>query len=161
MVSHTLNHRPLHCVCLSVRVCVRPTECSDSKIDLVFLVDGSGSICDNDSGGTRNDPKNNGKLTCDSWELVKQFMIEFVAKLNVGLQDTRVGLATFANNANVVFKLTEYELYKHLLLSAVLFINLVNMYNIRYLKIILSSFLKRNVIYTFLCADVSNKKIII
>lgn len=84
-------------------------ECSDSKIDLGFLVDGSGSICDNDKNGLYDDPDNPGRQLCNNWQSVKDFMVQFVQELgNIDEDGNRVGLATFANEANYGFGLLDY-----------------------------------------------------
>jgi len=63
-------------------------------MDLVFVVDGSGSICDSDTNfhyGT--------DVTCDNWNFILKFMEDFVSDMDIGLASTRVGLVTFASSA--------------------------------------------------------------
>jgi len=70
-------------------------------LDLVFLVDGSGSICDSDP-----DFRYGTDVTCNNWKLVLKFMEDFVNETDIGLTATRVGLATFATNSAVAWDLT-------------------------------------------------------
>ena len=63
-------------------------------MDLVFVVDGSGSICDNDPNfeyGRDN--------TCDNWNFILKFIVDFVSAMDIGLSSTRVSLVTFATTA--------------------------------------------------------------
>ena len=59
------------------------------KMDVVFLLDHSGSITD------RN-PKNG---SWDNWDLVKSFVVEMVKELVISLENSHVGVATFGNLA--------------------------------------------------------------
>lgn len=71
-------------------------ECVAQALDLVFVVDGSGSICDNDPKfvyGT--------DVTCDNWKFALKFMEDFVSDMDIGLTSTRVGLVTFATTATL------------------------------------------------------------
>ena len=74
----------------------------DNAIDLVFVVDGSGSICVNDPTRT---PLTDQPDTCDNWKSVQNFMAQFVQQLDVRRSGTRVGLVTFADDARLVFNL--------------------------------------------------------
>jgi hypothetical protein len=70
-------------------------------MDLVFVVDGSGSICDNDPSfryGT--------DITCNNWNFILNFMSDFVSDLTIGPSTARVGLVTFATEGHVAFNLT-------------------------------------------------------
>ena len=57
----------------------------------MFLVDGSGSICDT-SGGRRDG-------TCDNWDRVKNFINAFIDddQIVISPNDARVALVTFDN----------------------------------------------------------------
>lgn len=100
------------------------SDCVSSAMDLVFVVDGSGSICD-------NDPKFvYGKdVTCDNWNFVLKFMGDFVKDMDIGLTSTRVGLVTFATKPTLGWDLRKYETYfyyfclKQLQLIIILVIN--------------------------------------
>ena len=58
-------------------------------MDVVFLLDHSGSITD-------NNPKNG---SWDNWVLVKDFVVAMVKELVIGRDNTHVGVATFGNLA--------------------------------------------------------------
>lgn len=58
-------------------------------MDVVFLLDHSGSIND------RN-PTNG---SWDNWVLVKNFVVEIVKELDISLDNSHVGVATFGNMA--------------------------------------------------------------
>ncbi len=68
-------------------------------MDLVFVVDGSGSICTN-SNRTRN--------TCVNWELIRTFLRDLVFQLVIGPDDVRVALVLFADQGVIVWNLNEY-----------------------------------------------------
>jgi len=71
------------------------------------VVDGSGSICDNDPKfqyGT--------DVTCDNWNFILKFMEDFVNDTDVGLSATRIGLATFATTATLGWDLKTYEYFR-------------------------------------------------
>ena len=79
------------------------TDCSTSALDLVFVVDGSGSICDSDPDfvyGT--------DVTCNNWQFILQFMEDFVGDMDIGSTATRVGLVTFATQAELGWNLIRY-----------------------------------------------------
>ena len=79
-------------------------DCVASAMDLVFVVDGSGSICDNDPNFEYGID-----VTCDNWNFILKFMGDFVQDIDIGLTSTRVGLATFATTATLGWELTKYE----------------------------------------------------
>jgi hypothetical protein len=85
-----------------------PVDCVGQGLDLVFVVDGSGSICD-------NDPKfQYGKdTTCDNWNFILKFMGDFVNDMDIGLTSTRVGLVTFATTATLGWDLKKYETFSY------------------------------------------------
>ena len=88
--------------CNSIRL-----DCVAQALDLVFVVDGSGSICDNDPNfqyGT--------DITCDNWNFILKFMEDFVNDMDVGLSATRVGLVTFASTATLGWNLKTYEYFQ-------------------------------------------------
>ena len=66
--------------------------CTDNVLDLVFVVDSSGSI-EEAEGGLNN------------WELVKSFISNVVDFLDVGENNVRIGLVNFSNLVLSVFKL--------------------------------------------------------
>ena len=57
------------------------------------MVDASGSIQDADPG---------------NWQLIKNFLIQVVDRLDIGEDKTRVGLVKFSNRGNVEFRLDEF-----------------------------------------------------
>lgn len=88
------------------------TGCSTSVIDLAFVVDGSGSICDNDPLNDRNVPG------CPNWNLVLGFISEAVTELSIGVNDAHVALIMFANDGITQWDLSTYS-DKGALLAAV------------------------------------------
>ena len=66
------------------------------------MVDGSGSICDNDEG-----PKFDDGRGCNNWLSVVSFVTDFVQALTIGDDLTRVGLVTFANAGNALMTLDQ------------------------------------------------------
>ena len=79
-------------------------DCSTSKVDLVFVVDSSGSIQASGSG---------------NWQLIRQFIANIVDKLTIGEAATRVGLVRYANEGENIFYLNTYS-NKYELRNAVL-----------------------------------------
>ena len=78
----------------------RTSVCTSAPLDLVFLIDGSGSICDSDPlfyYGYNS--------TCNNWLYVVQFLDAFVDSLTVGPTETRVGLILFASKADIRWNL--------------------------------------------------------
>ena len=69
-------------------------------MDLVFIVDASGSICDVTD-------KNVKPTGCPNWRFVIQFMKSVVDGMKVGPDDVNVGLVIFATNAAVAWRLNE------------------------------------------------------
>ncbi len=57
-------------------------ECVDGQGDIVFVVDNSGSIRDN----------NPADGSYDNWNLMLEFMAGFVQQLNIGPDNFKVGL---------------------------------------------------------------------
>lgn len=74
-------------------------------MDLVFLIDGSGSICDRDRNVTYDEEGT--VITCNHWYLVLEFVKNFVNDLDIGFNETRVGLVQFGSTAQVEFDLLE------------------------------------------------------
>ena len=71
---------------------VHPVKCK-GKVNLGFLVDGSGSI------------EHYGK---GNFQKVKDFIKEMIRGFNVGKDDTHVGLVLFSSNVEVVFDFDEH-----------------------------------------------------
>ena len=64
--------------------------------DFLFIVDGSGSIC-----------QDRYVDTCRNWEILKQFIYDTVKHFNIAKDGSRVALVTFGNEAQVEFYLNE------------------------------------------------------
>ena len=79
-----------------------PPGCEKSVIDLTFVLDGSGSICDSDLG-----PKFDDGRGCNNWLSVVTFVSDFVASLTIGEDLTRVGVVTFANEGKALMTLDQ------------------------------------------------------
>ena len=67
--------------------------CETALLDLVFIVDGSGSICENDPSFRSG--------SCDNWRFVITFMVNIVETLGIDQGRTRVGLVLFSTDAVV------------------------------------------------------------
>uniref|UniRef100_A0A4W3GBD9 VWFA domain-containing protein n=1 Tax=Callorhinchus milii TaxID=7868 RepID=A0A4W3GBD9_CALMI len=72
-------------------ICSKEACSKLDKADIIFLIDESGSIKDEDF------PK------------IKHFMISFVNKTNIGLDKVQIGVIKFASQPTLVFKLNEYS----------------------------------------------------
>ena len=73
--------------------------CSEVVLDIVFVVDSSGSIRDtNPADGAY-----------DNWTLLLDFIVNLLSKLNVGQLGTHVGLVLYSNRANNEFFLNTYS----------------------------------------------------
>ena len=75
-------------------------DCATSVIDLAFLIDGSGSICDSDESydGT----------TCNNWRSVQTFLKNAVRQLGVGPKNARISFVLFSNDGILKANLNEY-----------------------------------------------------
>ena len=70
-------------------------ECNDYRVDLVFVVDSSGSIRDaNPTDGSY-----------DNWNLILQYVYDVIELLNIGSDQTRVGLIAYSQTAVNMFYL--------------------------------------------------------
>lgn len=67
-------------------------------MDIVFVVDGSGSIRD-------NNPQDG---SYDNWQFMVDFILAFVDSIEIGQQANRVGLVLFGNDAQKLWGLTKY-----------------------------------------------------
>ena len=74
-----------------------------SSIDLVFVLDDSGSICDADSNFVYGRDS-----TCGNWGFIKQFVYTIVNGMNIGPSATMVGVVRFDSNAAVGWTLDAY-----------------------------------------------------
>ena len=70
-------------------------ECLE-RADIVFIVDSSGSICDLQPGG------------CEHWDFMGSFLVNIIENLNIGEDETRVGLVRYAYQAESIFFLNDY-----------------------------------------------------
>ena len=70
---------------------------TDCPVDLVILLDGSGSICNNE----RVD-------ICDNWRSMRDFLARLVENVQIGGSGARVGLITFGSSATVNWLLDRY-----------------------------------------------------
>jgi hypothetical protein len=71
---------------------------TESSVDLVFVVDSSGSICEN------NPTYNNGS-GCNNWILIVNFVVEFVRAMQPSRDGTHIGLLSFSDNGVLSIKL--------------------------------------------------------
>ena len=65
-------------------------ECENSGIDLVFVLDGSGSI------------------TATRFQLIREFVESVSDTLTIGLQDSLVGVIVFSGSASIEFNLQQH-----------------------------------------------------
>lgn len=70
-------------------------------MDLAFLIDGSGSICDDDPQSTPFKP-------CDNWKSVLGFVNQLLGSFQIGPDKTRVTVGTFATRVNIPFDFKKY-----------------------------------------------------
>ena len=79
-------------------------ECvvTDTVVDLVFVVDGSGSICDNDP--TRRSDGSG----CNNWQQMVDFVTDFISVMEPSEDGTHVGLVTFSTESNVLTTLNRF-----------------------------------------------------
>ena len=82
--------------------------CKSYKADIVFVIDSSGSIRD----------QNPDDGSYDNWELLLEFMNKLVDILNIGANQVRVGAVKFSSDAESVFHLNQYS-DKNLLKAAI------------------------------------------
>ena len=80
-------------------VCVY-LEC---HIDLVFLWDRSGSICDFNPTFNKDRPEEG----CDNWDTMRAFILQYVRGIPVSLQQNRVAMITFGTDAKIEWYLSE------------------------------------------------------
>ena len=73
-------------------------NCEESPIDLVFVLDSSGSIRDQN---VDDQP--------DNYDLMLQFMANIVDDLDIGAAATQVGLVRFSDRGELLFRLGEYN----------------------------------------------------
>jgi collagen type VI alpha len=69
--------------------------CQQARVDIVFIVDSSRSICNSDS-------------SCSNWQSVLNFINSIIGSFTIGSNNIRVGLITFSSSAQNVFYLTSY-----------------------------------------------------
>jgi len=80
------------------QACPGVAACSAIIIDLVFVVDSSGSIRDmNPADGSY-----------DNWNLILDFIVDVVESLNIGQDAVRVGMVIYSQSAQNVFFLNSY-----------------------------------------------------
>ncbi len=74
-----------------------PAPCNTTIVDLVFIVDSSGSICQNQE-----------VTTCPNWELMTAFVALVVEELVVDESNAHVGLIKFSSATTVILELNRY-----------------------------------------------------
>ena len=68
------------------------------QADVCFVVDSSGSICEND-GST---------ASCSSWTLLLSFISDVIDAFDIGYDKTRVGVVIFSDDASLVIPMNLY-----------------------------------------------------
>ena len=89
-------------VCVAQLLCmiyVVIVGCENSLVDLVFVLDSSGSIRDS----------NPADGSYDNWSLLLQFVVNVINRLSVGPTATQVGVVKFANIGENEFYLNTYD----------------------------------------------------
>lgn len=71
-------------------------------MDLALIIDGSSSICDNDT--SRVDT--GGEVTCDNWNTVRQFLGLLVEMLDIRPNNVRVALVVFGEQGTMLWDFT-------------------------------------------------------
>ena len=74
-------------------------SCTDTFIDLVFVLDSSGSINDNTPDGA----------PVENYDLLLNFVVSIVDELEIGPTATRVGLVLFSDIGEMIFPLDAYS----------------------------------------------------
>jgi len=69
-------------------------------MDLAFVVDGSGSICDSDPNFNFSRDS-----TCQNWNFILQFIGRVCDTLTIGPNATRVAMVMFSSSARLVWGL--------------------------------------------------------
>ena len=82
--------------------CFDSVDCNGG-IDLVFVLDDSGSICDNDPAFVYGRDS-----TCNNWQFITQFASNIISGMTIGTSNTLVGLVQFDSSAIVRWTLTTY-----------------------------------------------------
>ena len=83
-----------------VVVAVDTAACRNSRADIAFVLDASGSIVYD---------KPNSTLNFTNWNLMKAFVITLIRSLRVSQTETRVALVRFSHESGVVFQLNSYS----------------------------------------------------
>lgn len=65
---------------------------TETSVDLVFVVDGSGSICDFDP------PLYSNGRGCNNWQQIVTFIVQFVQSMQPSVQGTHIGLISYATD---------------------------------------------------------------
>ena len=74
-------------------------ECDNFSADIVFVMDSSGSIRD-------NNPKDG---SYDNWQLLLEFMVRMVDDLSVATGQVRIGAVKFSTGAESVFHMNQHQ----------------------------------------------------
>jgi len=74
--------------------------CRDSRADIAFVLDASGSIIYKSGNSTAN---------YANWNLMKAFVVTLIRNLKVSHSDTRIALVRFSHDSSIVFKLNSYS----------------------------------------------------
>ena len=93
--------------------------CEDFRGDLVFVIDSSGSIRDN----------NPSDGSYDNWALMLEFMSRLVDDLDIDGGNVRVSVVKFSDIAESVFHLNDYSDKALLKVSFLLFISILYMFS--------------------------------
>ena len=84
---------------------VDPRNCV--QMDVCFVVDSSGSICDNDPTATMSPTNPKLRNWCNNWQLIINFMEKFAESLTIGQNFVLMGMVQFANQAHLKWDLTK------------------------------------------------------
>jgi len=85
---------------LTMVLTVDAVACRDTRADIAFVLDASGSIVYDTPHSARD-------LT--NWNLMKAFVITLIRSLRVSQTETRVALVRFSHESSVVFHLDSYS----------------------------------------------------
>ena len=81
-----------------------PCVTSMSQKDVVFVIDGSGSICNSDPGF-----RNGEDTTCNNWHSLISAIVNITSFFTIGPSNIMVGLVLFEKDAKVLWTLDRYN----------------------------------------------------
>ena len=86
------------CICEGISILLSDALCfiCAGQLDLVFIIDGSGSVCNDVPGWDKASGEN-----CAPWNMVISFMESIIEDFNINDDYVRVAAIVFGNSARV------------------------------------------------------------